>query len=47
MYYIGLDVHKKPGDWTWSRQKAKEQGWAMMSVLQTAAVTARDRQWCS
>jgi hypothetical protein len=17
MYYIGLDVHKKPGDWTW------------------------------
>ena len=26
MYFIGLDVHKKPGDWIWSRRGRKEHG---------------------
>jgi hypothetical protein len=26
MYFIGLDVHKKLGDWTWSRRGRKEHG---------------------
>jgi hypothetical protein len=26
MYYIGLDVHKKPSDWTRSRRGRKEHG---------------------
>lgn len=47
MCYIGLDVHKKPSDWTWSRRERKEHGSAIISVLQRAAVTARDRHWCS
>ena len=34
MYYIGLDVRKKPSDWTPSRRERKEHDCAMMSVLQ-------------
>jgi len=26
MYYIGLDVHKKPSDWPMSRRERKEHG---------------------
>ena len=37
MYYIGLDVHKKPSDWTWSRRERKEPGSAIISVAESGS----------
>ena len=48
MNFIGLDIHKKPSDWAWSRRGRK--GTRLgdhICAAEGAAVTARDRQWCS